>query len=116
MTFPHVYIDPAVEELMKLQSIFMKHFCKYLAVKIIHIKNSDLTFKISHILNHLMSLRFMNRKFIFIHTELLHQLHKSIYRKCIMLHGNAEFLAGLLFGNVFCLHQLVLLNHLPGIS
>lgn len=45
---------------------------------------------VSDILDNLIGFRFMHLKFIRIHPVLLHQLHKRIDRKCVMLHGYAE--------------------------
>ena len=98
---------------MKLQSILVKHFCKYFAVKIIHIEDPDLTFKVPHILDHLMCLGLMDCKFVLIHAKLFYQLHKGIDRKSIMLHGNTEFFSGLFFGDIFGFHQFVLFYYLP---
>ena len=113
MAFPHVNIDPTVEKFVKLQAIFVKHFCEYFSVKIIHIEDPDFTFKIPHILDHLMCFGLMDRKFVLVHAELFYQLHKGIDCESIMLHGNTELFAGLLFGNIFGFHQFVLLYYLP---
>ena len=93
MPLPHINVDPTVEKFVKLQTILVKHFCKYLTVKIIYVEDPDLTLEITDILDDLMRLGLVDRKFVLIHAELLYQLHKGINCKGIMLHGNTEFFA-----------------------
>jgi serine/threonine protein kinase len=85
-------------------------------IKIIDVKNSDLTAEIFHVLNHLIGLCFPHSKFVFVHIKLLYHLNKCIDCEGIMLHAYAELLFYILLFNIAVLHQFILLNNLSGIT
>ena len=58
----------------------------------------------------------MDGKFIFVHSELFDHFHEGVYRKGVVLHGDAEFLFRTLLGDVFGFDQLILLHHLTGVA
>ena len=115
MSGPEVHEGITLKQFHKFQSIFPEHFIQYFLVKIILIKNTDLTFKILHVLDHAGWGCLVHCKLILLHAKLLHCLHKGFHCKSIMLSGNTEFLTGLLV-NVFGFQQSKLLRHLTGIA
>ena len=71
---------------MKLEVIILQQLVQHLRIKVIPIQNPKLTLEVFYIHQHIVRSRLINRKLVLIHTKLLHQLHKRLYGKTVMLH------------------------------
>ena len=116
MAFPEIYIDPAVHKRAEFQVGLIEKLCEHFPVEIVQIQDPDLTPERLHILNDLIGLLLPDRELVLIHTELLYHLDKRVYRECVMLHGNAEFLLHVLFLNISGFHQLILFRYLSRVA
>ena len=85
-------------------------------VKVVQVKDADLAFEVFYVGDDVVGAGFVDGEFVFVHSELLHHFHESIYCEGVVLHGNTEFLLGMFLGNVFGFDQLVLLYHLAGVA
>ena len=101
---------------MEFEFVFFKKFRNYFTVKIIKIENTYLTFKLLYILNNIICFCLIHGKIIAVHSELFYHFGKCVYRKSIMLRGNAETFLDFTARYIFVFNQFVLRNNLLGIS
>ena len=116
MAFPHVDIDAAFQGWVEFQIELVEKFLKDFVVKVVQVKDADLAFEVFYVGDDVVGAGFVDGEFVFVHSELLHHFHESIYCEGVVLHGNTEFLLGMFLGNVFGFDQLVLLYHLAGVA
>lgn len=116
MAFPHVDIDAAFQNWVEFQIELVEKFLKDFVVKVVQVKDADLAFEVFYVGDDVVGAGFVDGEFVFVHSELLHHFHESIYCEGVVLHGNTEFLLGMFLGNVFGFDQLVLLYHLAGVA
>ena len=75
---------------MKIQVVLFKNFHHYIFIRLAKIKHPKVTKAIPDIHNDLIGLRLIQNKLISFLSELLHQFHKRIGSKCIMLCGDTK--------------------------
>ena len=95
---------------MELQTVGAEQLGQGLAVEIIEVDYAYLASESCNIADYLRSLGLADSKFIFRGVKMLYHLHESLYRKGVVLGGNAELLLYAALADVF-LCQNVELSH-----
>ena len=101
---------------MELKVIVLQQLVQHLRIKIIPIQDPKLTLEVLYIHQHIVRSRLINRKLVLIHTKLLHQLHKRLYGKAVMLHRHAEFFLSPGAVNIAVFEKLILVCDLACIT
>lgn len=105
-----------IEQRSELQVPVTEQLVHDLVVALVDIQNPDVTAQGTHILDDLIGLRLSQAEIVLLHLALLHQLHKSIRNKRIMLCRYREIDRAALLAGIAVLHEFGLLNNLPGIT
>ena len=98
------------------QLLLAKRLRDHTLVFLIQIKDAKLTFHECHIFNDLVSLRLAKIKVVFFTRIFFNKLNKCIYRKRVMLCGDAKISPPLSLICVLFFEQLCLLQYLPCVS
>ena len=92
MMLPYVHIRLTVDQMMEGQIGASQQLFHHFLIEITQIEHADLTFHGTHIADHFRRPRLPDGKLVLGGVIFLHHVHKGLYRKRIVLGGDAEFL------------------------